>query len=100
MSAGCTGEPGPGSVDHQLDDAYTANLKKDERRVADDCGVHGPDGCIAAGLVPDTDGCLDTVTRRCRRYRQIHGHWGIGIAHSPGGWHLTLGPWCWTREPE
>ncbi|MFE6222981.1 hypothetical protein [Streptomyces sp. NPDC057854] len=39
----------------------------------------------------------DTAKRR--RYRQGRGHWGVGIARSPGGWHVTVGPWCWTTEP-
>ncbi|WP_432112829.1 hypothetical protein [Streptomyces sp. S1] len=78
---GCTCEP---PSDYEL--AHGIDVP------ADDCGVHGTDGCIAAGLVADTG------TDGWRRYRQASGHWGVGVSRSPSGWHVTVGPWCWTTE--
>ncbi|ALO12911.1 hypothetical protein AQF52_7325 [Streptomyces venezuelae] len=67
--------------------------------VAKDCGVHGTGtveiirtGPPAPRLPPRPD------NRRRRRYRHSPGHWGVGIARSPGGWHVTVGPWYWTTE--
>lgn len=34
-----------------------------------------------------------------RVYRLAVGHWGLGLHHSSGGWHLTIARWVFTTEP-
>lgn len=34
-----------------------------------------------------------------RLYRCAPGFWGLGLSHSPGHWHVQIGPWVLTTEP-
>ncbi|GHJ98006.1 hypothetical protein SNE510_75250 [Streptomyces sp. NE5-10] len=66
-----TGEPGPGTVDHRLDDAAPGTVEwfTEQRRRRDEAATHAADS--------------GADNHRRHRYRQSHGHWAPASPAAP-----------------